>query len=128
MAEVLAKVTTYKGKIVIELIAKASIPEKCHLSIDNPSCIGQVIMDTKNNLGISPEAFELLKGMRKGHDGLGDIDWFRSGDVHTFGWLGGPYAIKDPATLETSRDWVIGDYVEIPNDVPEGAKNAIDQG
>jgi len=125
-----ARITAYKDIIVCELVAEASIPNEVVTTIDTPGNIGQVIMNTKEHLGVSKEALELLKTVKKGHDSLGDVDWFSTmnGAAHAFGWIGGPYAIKDPKTCEASRQYVIGEFVEIPNDVPEGAKQAIDAG
>ena len=122
-----AKITAYKGIIVCELIATASVDGQVTTSLDNPGCLGQVIHDTATNLGVSAEALELLRGLPRGHDDLGDIDWFRTNDGKaSFGWLGGPYAIKDPKACETSSSYEVLAHVVIPNEVPQGAKDAID--
>lgn len=122
-----AHVTHHKGFLVIDLKATKSDPKTCHLSLDNDGVIGQVIFDTKVNLGISREAFEAMKLIRPGRDGLGDIDWFKSTKQgHCFSWIGGPKALKQLVDLETSRDWTIGEYVLIPNDVPDEAKAAVE--
>ena len=83
-------------------------------------------MDSARNVGISAEALELLRKVRRGHDDLGDIDWFRTGTKAAFCWLGGPYRIVDPNKAEGSRSFGIFEYVQIANDVPEGAKGVID--
>lgn len=122
-----AKITAYKGIIVCDCIAEKSIPDECHLSIDNTGVIGQVFMDTKNNVGISLEALELIKTIPKGHDSLGDFDWFKAGDdKYALGWLGGPKRIMFPLESETSRQFTLGDFVEIPNDSDGAAMAAID--
>jgi hypothetical protein len=121
-----AHITAYKGRLVLELLAKASIPDEVATSLDNPGNIGQVIMNTGKNLGVSAEALELLKQVKRGHDDIGDIDWFRTGDTAAFGWLGGIYRIADPKQVEGSRTYGIFDYVAIPNHVPQGAMQAID--
>lgn len=54
---------------------------------------------------ISPEALELLKKIPKGHDGLGEIDVFPSGDKVIFGWLGGYMKAFLPEEIETSREY-----------------------
>ena len=124
-----AHITAYKGLIVCELLAEKSIDGAVTTSLDNPGCIGQVIHNTAENLGVSEEALALLKAVKRGHDDLGDIDWFDTSDGKaSFGWLGGPYAIKDPVRCEGSSSYKISNFVTIPNDVPEGAKNAIDNG
>jgi hypothetical protein len=38
---------------------------------------------------ISKEALDVLKTIPKGHDGLGEIDTYQSGDKILFMWLGG---------------------------------------
>jgi len=123
-----ARITAYLGVLVCETLATASNKD-CSLSIDNPNRIGQVFMNTKETLGVSEEAIELLKKIPIGRDSIGDVDWFESsaqGDV--FGWLGGPKTIKGPdlKELETARGFRIRSYVSIPNDVPEDAKAYID--
>lgn len=128
-----ANVTAYKGKLVIQLLTMVSIDNETAVSMDVPGRFGQVIMNTKEHLGVSEEALELLKTVKRGHDGLGDgLDWFKTevagqAPAHAFSWLGGPYAIVDPTTQSGSRDYVVGEYQTIPNDVPQGAKDAIDQ-
>ncbi len=122
-----ARVTTYKGLLVLELLATQSIQNEVSTSLDRPGNIGQVIMNTAKHLGVSPEALTILKTLPKGQDSLGDIDWFQSdAQGECFGWLGGPYAIKDPARVETSAAWKVGEHVVIENDVPEGARTFID--
>jgi hypothetical protein len=121
-----AHITAYKGKLVLELRVTKSIPNEVVTNLDKPGNLGQVIMDTARNLGVSAEALELLKKVRRGHDDLGDIDWFRAGDSAAFGWLGGIYRIADPEQVEGSSSYGTFAHVVIPNDVPEGARQAID--
>lgn len=122
-----AHITYYRGFLVIDLQATKSDPKTCHLSLDNVGVIGQVIFDTGINLGVSKEALEAMKKIRPGRDGLGDIDWFDSTHQKAcFSWIGGPKDLKKLDELETSRDWQVRDCVEIPNDIPGGAKMAIE--
>ena len=121
-----AHVTAYKGLLVLELRVEKSIPNEVVTALDTPGNLGHLIMDSGKNLGVSPEALTLLKKVKKGSGSLGDIDWFRSGDQSVFGWMGGPYRIAKPADVEASRQFAILGYVSITNDVPEGAKEAID--
>lgn len=122
-----ARITAYKGMLVLELLATKSISNEVATSLDTPGNMGQVIMDTAKHLGVSIEALELMKPLRRGHDDLGDIDWFQStGSGDCFAWLGGPYAIKDPKKLETSSSWRIGAHQVITNEVPAGARQFID--
>lgn len=122
-----AHITAYKGLLVCELLAEKSMDGIVTTSLDNPGCIGQVIHNTAENLGVSDEALALLKTIEPGNDDLGDIDWFATSDGKaSFGWLGGPYAIKKPSNCEGSSSYEVLTCVSIPNDVPEGAKQFID--
>lgn len=122
-----AKITAHRGILVFDLLATESSDEVA-TSLDRPGNMGQVIMNTAKNLGVSAEALQLLRSLKRGHDSLGDIDWFKTRDgQHAFSWLGAPHALKDPKTAETSRQYHIGGYVAIANEVPEGAKAAIDK-
>lgn len=123
-----AKITAYKGIIVCELIARQSIKDEVHTSLDNTGVFGQVIMDTAKHLGASDEAIALLREVRNGTGSLGEIDWFATGDKFAFGWIGGPNTLLDPLKAEGSRDNRVRDgaYITIANDVPAGAVDAID--
>lgn len=122
----LATVTAYKGKLVLELkVDKSS--EEVSTSLDNPGSFGQVIMNTGKNLGVSAEALALLKTVKSGHDSIGDVDWFVSdqqGDV--FGWMGGAFAIKDPRFCESARNFALRSHVVIANEPAPGAMEFID--
>lgn len=121
----LANITSYKGRLVIELLERSSTDE-CVTSLDTPGVFGQVIMNTDKNLGVSSEAVDLMKKVKAGHDSIGEIDWFSSAKGDTFGWIGGPFTIVDPTTAETARNFSIRSYQPIDNVVPAGAMAAID--
>lgn len=122
-----ASVTEYKGWIVFELLVDKSNDEVAS-SIDRPGNLGQVISNTEKNLGISAEAFALLKTVKNARDAIGDVMFFETNDNAAFGWLGGPKAIKRPENIEGCRAtrWDLK-YISIPNEPPEGAKEAIDK-
>lgn len=123
-----AKITAYKKLLVIELIAERSIEGEVTTTRDRDGLLGQSIHNTAQHLGVSAEALELLKCVQRGGDDIGDVDWFRTSDGKaTFGWLGGPYAIYNPASSEGSSSYEVLEHVVIPNDVPEGAMQAIDK-
>lgn len=123
-----AEITAYNGRIVIELKVKKSIPGEVATSQDTPHLAGQIICDTRHNLGISAEALVLLKGVHKGSEGAGDVDWSRTEEgTAVFGWKGGRCAIFNPETCKGSRKFKVGGYVTIPNDVPEGARQQLDK-
>ena len=83
--------------------------------------VGCVVMNTAENLGVSPEALSLLKQIPRGRDSLGDVDWFSSVRGDCFSWLGGTKRIVDPSHAEGSRDYAIRSYVEISNNPPAEA-------
>lgn len=65
--------------------------------------MGFVIGDTAY-VGISAEAYEVLKTIRKGRDSLGDIDLFATSDgSFAFATLGGPCVLVNPQDAEASR-------------------------
>ena len=123
-----AEITAYKGRIVIELKVKKSIPGEVATSLDNPHLPGQVIRDTRHNLGVSAEAIALLKEVRRGAGEAGDVNWSRTEEgTAVFGWKGGRCAIFNPDTCEGSPKFKVGGYVTIPNDVPLGARQQLDK-
>ena len=122
-----ARITAYKGQIICELLATAS-SATVTTTLDNPGVFGQVIVDSKNNVGISKEAHDLLKTIKRGRDDLGELDWFKTSDnAHAFAWIGGPYTIVNPTTCESSSSYVANDdYTLIENEPPQGAMDYID--
>lgn len=122
-----ATVNAYKGFLVIELLANKSIKDEVVSTIDTPGVMGQVIMNTEANLGVSQEALDLLSNMRKCGGSFSEVDWFSvDGGGHAFGWMGGTKALFNASETEVSRTFSIGAHVVIPNNVPQGAKDAID--
>lgn len=122
------KITAYKDRLIIEAID----PENPHdrWTPNGPGKIGSVIGDTKTNLGISNQAYALLKRIRRSRDDIGDIDWFACDDgTYAFAWLGSFKKIVDPKEAEGSRTYVApeGQYVKIKNIVPKEAKKVIDE-
>ena len=123
-----ALVTAYKGRIVIELKAKKSIPGEVLTSLDHKDLDCQIINNTGKNLGVSKEALDLLKGVHRGNGAVGDVDWSRTQQGHSsFGWRGGRCAILTPEYCEASSQFKVRDCVTIPNDVPEGARRQLDR-
>lgn len=121
------KTTAYKGFIVIETFE----PEK---EIDGwvpagPGKIGYVICDTAKHLGASEEALALLEQVERGHDDLGDIDWWACDDeTKAFSWIGGLYKIARADEVEGGRNYTVfrDACTIISNDTPEAAKQVID--
>ena len=128
-----AKVVAYKGYLIIECLADKSEKDICTLSIDNPNCIGQVIHNTKDHLGISEQAVKLLKQVKRSNDDLGEIDYWKcDDDTWHFSWLGGTKRIVNPNDEDctSSNSYEVPDaskYISIKNEVPEEAKKIIDK-
>ena len=123
-----AEITAYRGRIVIELKVSKSIPGEVVTSLDTPRLPGQVIRDTRHNLGVSAEALALLKEVRKGAGEAGDVNWSKTEEgTAVFGWKGGRCVILNPDTCQGSRKFRVGGYVTIPNDVPDGARRQLDK-
>jgi hypothetical protein len=102
--------------------------------INDPSQPNQLgfVMDAKE-VAVSKEAMGLLKKVRKGRDGLGEIDVFQSDQGPVFGWLGGPYKMLNPEDEECygSRDYdpsLLEDVcMFIPNDPPDDFVKEVDE-
>ena len=129
MENLKVKATEYKGILVFETLR----PEEGQTEDFVPAGdgrIGCVLVDS-TKLGVSPEAMELLKQVRRSGDDLGDPDVFKSGNKVVFGWLGGVFAIKHPDHCEGSSTYD-ANLLErvcqtIENEPPQGAKEAIDK-
>jgi hypothetical protein len=127
------KIVAYKGYLVLvpnnpaDGIGK---PEGWYPTGDDR--MGCVILDTKSRLGVSEEAFNLMKNIKTNHDDFGDISWWECDDgTWAFSWFGSIHRIINPATAEGDREFRIINLMKevctiIPNDVPEEAKRAID--
>lgn len=120
------KITAYKGILCIE--TQAPFDKDDTFLPNNEGRIGCLVMGTKENLGVSQEALDLLKTIRQSRDDIGDVMWWGIKGKFYFGWLGSPLSLKDPKRIEGDRRYTVteGEYILIPNDVPEGAKEAID--
>jgi len=122
-----ARVTAHRGILVVELVPKRSIEGEVSSNVDSPRNLGTIIHDTGRHLGVSAEALALLKIIKRGLDRIGDFAWFRSDDGKDhFAWLGGPKRIVNIQEAATARGYAILAHQVIPNDVPEGARLAID--
>jgi hypothetical protein len=121
-----ARVTTYKGKIICELVTQKSIKNEILTSIDHGMKLGQVVFNTSKHLGISKEALSILKLLKPGKQALGTLSWFSHNGTNHFGWLGEPYSIFETSGLEISKEYQILAHQEIINDVPPAARKAID--
>ena len=130
----LINVTKYKNYIVINAKLKA-LKDKNFIPAGNGNfgCLLRVEKKDKWKIGISKEAFEALNNIQNGHDAIGDIDCFKSGDDGVvFGWIGGLKTYwKVGKKLETSRDAdfkILEDVVQfIPNRNPKAFIEVIEK-
>lgn len=123
-----AEVTAYRGRIIVELKAKKSIPGEVLLARGNPQMGVHIIKDTAHHLGVSHEARELLKRVRRSQNAAGELDWSRDADGKAcFGWRGGDCLIVSPETCFGSSKFSVRSCVDIPNQVPEGARRQLDK-
>ena len=124
------KLTAYKGQLIIETQnTENTDPDFVPAGEGRFGC---VLSNSKKKLGISKEAMGLLKEIKRGNDGLGDVDAFESGNGNVvFGWIGGQLTITDPKEAVGSREYDTNllekNSVRIENEVPEGAMEAIDE-
>ncbi len=122
-----ARITAHKGILVVELVRNQVTADAGRSSLDKLRNLGTIVHDTRRYLGVSDEALALLKVVKRGLDRIGDFAWFRSDDgMDHFAWLGGPKRLVDPKEVATARSYEILAHQVIPNDVPEGARAAIE--
>ena len=123
----LVQVTAYNNHVVI--FADPEAPETEEWVPCGNGKFGCVLINTKGKLGISQEALELLRKIKRGRDSLGDLDCFKTADNRwCFSWIGGLARFIDIAEAETSRDYQVPPesvFDFIPNDVPIGAIDLI---
>lgn len=122
-----AHITAYKGRLIFELKTKHAIKNEVLTTLDKSSVIGQIIINTKKNLGISKEALALLKKIGKTKEHIGEIDWSKNHTGQdTFIWSGRAQDIKRPEDMLASKTYKIMAHTIIENMVPQGAMQAID--
>ncbi len=130
-----ARVVAYKGRIVI-------VPKEPEKDITNKgpriwwptggsnrNILGCVLGNSKEMLGISEEAVELLRKVKRGYDAIGDLDWWKCSDGnYAFSWWGPIYRIVNTELAEAARGFQVheGQYLKIINQVPTAAKKVID--
>jgi len=89
--------------------------------------MGCVLTNTKERLGVSQEALDLMHEMLRNQDSIGDLSWFDSVEGYAISWWGPIYRIVDIATAEASREFVPQpeQCVVISNNVPEEILNQV---
>jgi hypothetical protein len=123
MTELKAKVTAYKNFIIIEPL---QFEEDENLIPAGEGRLGTVLINTKKYLGMSKEAVQTLKKLKKSHDDVGDIMLWKTRKGDCFAWFGNMYGLFNIETAEGDKNGFVAiDHVEIPNDVPKNALEAI---
>ena len=82
---------------------------------------GSVVCNTKQQLGISQEALDLMMGIACGRDAIGDVSWWWcENNTYALSWFGGLYRVLDPTDCIADR--AFRPYPEecqiIDNDIP----------
>lgn len=121
--DVKVHITKYENYLIIKTIK----PEKDENFIPaGGNKIGCVLIDTKKHLGMSDEAFNLMKEIKKSGDDIGDFDTWETDKGQCVGWLGGTHRLVDVSKCESSNKGIIDiEYISIPNNVPPEALEAI---
>ena len=119
------RITAYKGILCIE--AQEPFVKDEGFLPNNDGRVGCLVMGTKEHLGVSQEALDLLKTIPRSLDDIGDVMWWGDKGKFYFGWLGSPRTLVDPKRCEGDRRYAVpnGEYILIPNEVPEGAMEAL---
>lgn len=95
----MTKVFIYKGVIGIQS------SEDSEALITKPGNGNLGCICDASKVQISHDALDALRKIRKGKDGLGEIEVFYGTDTVIFGWLGGYLKAFKPEEIETSRDY-----------------------
>lgn len=113
------EVTSHDGYLIVNAVNPIKDENFIPAGGSNLGCI---LRGTDNLLGMSKEAFDLLKTIKPSGDDIGDVMAWEAGDKHCFGWLGGIKALFDirDGGVSSSRDGILETlkFVEIPNKVP----------
>jgi hypothetical protein len=123
--DLLVRVTAHRGYLIIEAVDLTFrhpnwVPE-------NDNRIGCKVLNSAKFVGISAEALNLLKKVKKGWDDIGDLMWWQAGEDWCFGWLGPNLGLVDYMCAVADRDFnPEGPFVTIPNDANQEARGIID--
>jgi hypothetical protein len=118
------KVVAYKDFLIIVAVKPKADP---YFVPQGGTRIGCVLIETDKYLGMSQDAFKLLKTMKKSGDDIGDVStWKTDKGKHCFAWIGGIKRLVNVPKSETDNKGIIDiDFIEIPNDIPPDALEAI---
>jgi hypothetical protein len=117
---ILAKVTEYRGFVVIDAVGE-EVEHPCWVPCD-VGRVGCMVHQTRQHLGISPEALALLQLIERSYHGIGSVSAY--GD--SFGWIGGHQRLVNPHKADIDRYFELPPHVVITNEAPEWARKYVD--
>lgn len=114
------KVTSYDQYLIIETVDGK---KDKNFTPAGENRIGCVLTETNKYLGMSKEAFKLLKTIKKSGDDIGEVSaWKTTDGKDCFAWLGGFKKIVDIANSSGDASGIANiKYKTIKNDVPKRA-------
>lgn len=127
-SEVAVFVYAYRGMLLIEKGNKKVGDDILSTSKNNEGYTEQTVSNTSANLGISAEAYNILKTLAKGAHVKGDLNWTQNSvGIFSFSWLGSMPLVIEPIECVVSNDWVLDPYVLVENAPSYGLTNVIDE-
>lgn len=118
------EITVYGGFLVISTINSNG------MILPGGGNMGTTLANAKGKVGASKEAIEAICGARKDGGFSQGLDCYGTEENAIFQWFGGQNRLIELSDVEASRDHDPSLFrkivVEIENNVPEGAKEAID--
>jgi len=107
------KVTEFAGNVVIEVLDK-DVGED-FIPAGNGK-IGCTLKNTGKHLGMSKEAWNIIKAMKISADDIGEVMTWNINNIHCFAWLGSwSRVVKPDSELANTGAYDI-DFIEIPNE------------
>jgi len=123
--DIKVKIVEYKGDIIIETLK----PEKDSnfIPVTEPGRVGSTLIDTEKFLGISIEAWDIIKNFKQSGDDIGEVmTWKLNDGKYRFGWLGGLNRRIGPLA-DTSISGIIDiKFIRIQNILNPKIKHIID--
>lgn len=118
------KIVEYNGDIIIETL-KPEKDDNFH-PVTEPGKVGSVLINTGKFLGISEQAWKIIKGFKRSGDDIGEVMAWKSGKGDCFGWLG-PLGRRIGPDAEVDRGGIKDiEFVKIQNVLNPEIKKIID--
>lgn len=126
--EVAVFVYAYRGMLLIEEGNKKVGDDILSTSKNSEGYTEQTVHNTRANLGISAEAYNILKTLNKGAHVEGDLNWTQDSEgIANFSWLGFMPLVVEPFECLVNKNWMLGPYVLVENEPTHGLTNVIDE-